>query len=84
MAIEFEGDKNNRRHLFYRCTAGRPDVASNTKEDNIEPNERQLSISAMPRLENHFVKASIDDAASIDAYSSWYGNAPYEPVVSEE
>lgn len=81
MAFEFEGDANKKRHVFYRCTAGRPDVASSTKEDNIEPNTQEISITAMPRLDNSYVKASVADPSS-SAYSSWYGTTPYEPVTT--
>lgn len=81
MAFEFEGDANKKRHVFYRCTAGRPDVASSTKEDNIEPNTQEISITAMPRLDNSYVKASVSDPSS-SAYSSWYGTKPYEPVTT--
>ena len=45
MAFEFEGDVNKKRSVFYRCTAGRPDVASSTKEENIEPNTQEISIT---------------------------------------
>lgn len=82
MAFEFEGDKNKKRIIFYRCTAGRPDVGSSTKEDNIEPNTQEISITAVPRLDNHYVKASIADATS-SAYNSWYGATPYEPTLGE-
>ena len=81
MAFEFEGDVNKKRHIFYRCTAGRPDVASSTKEENIEPNTQQVSINAMPRLDNHYVKATVEDTSS-SAYASWYGTTPYEPTIT--
>lgn len=81
MAFEFEGDVNKKRHIFYRCTAGRPEVSSKTKEENIEPNTQELSINCIPRLDNHFVKATIEDASS-SAYSGWYGTAPYEPTLT--
>ena len=81
MAFEFEGDVNKKRHIFYRCTAGRPDVASQTKEENIEPNTNQLSINAMPRLDNHYVKATVADAESA-AYENWYGESPYVPTLT--
>lgn len=81
MAFEFEGDINKKRHIFYRCTAGRPEVSSKTKEENIEPNTQEISINAIPRLDNHFVKATVEDASS-SAYDSWYGTAPYEPTLT--
>lgn len=78
MAFEFEGDASKRRHLFYRCSAGRPQIASQTKEDSIEANTYQISIEAMPRLDNSYVKVSIEDEAV-----EWYGTAPYEADAEE-
>lgn len=75
IAFEFEGDVSKRRHVLYRCSAGRPQIASQTKEDSIEANTYQLSIEAMPRLDNSHVKAS-----TADTTLEWYGTAPYEPV----
>jgi phi13 family phage major tail protein len=81
MAFEFEGDVNKKRHVFYRCTAGRPEVSSKTKEENIEPNTQEVAINAIPRLDNHFVKATVEDSTSA-AYEEWYGTAPYEPTLT--
>ena len=83
MAFEFEGDVNKKRSIFYRCTAGRPDVSSSTKEENIEPNTQEIAITAIPRLDNHFVKASVQDSTS-SAYENWYGTAPYEPSLTAQ
>lgn len=76
MAFEFEGDVSKRRHLFYRCKASRPGVSSQTKEDKIEANTPEISISALPRLDTGDVKASAEEADA--AYSVWYGEKPYE------
>lgn len=46
----------------------------------VTPYTQEISIKAVPRLDNHFVKASISDAKST-AYSSWYGTTPYEPTL---
>ena len=81
MAFEFEGDVNKKRHVFYRCTAGRPEVSSKTKEESIEPNTQEVAINAIPRLDNHFVKATVEDSTSA-AYEEWYGTAPYEPTLT--
>lgn len=70
MAFEFNGDAAKRRHLFYRCKATRPDIASKTKEENIEPNTNTLSVTMMPRLDNKMVKARCEEG---DAdYAAWY------------
>lgn len=77
IAFEFKGDASKRRHQFFRCKATRPSVSSSTKEDSISPNTNELSFVAMPRLDNSNVKVYAEE--SDDAYSSWYGTAPYEP-----
>lgn len=80
MAFEFKGDKAKRRHVFYRCVATRPSVASSTKEDSISPNTTELPITALPRLDNGYVKAKAEEGDA--AYSDWYGTAPYEYVAA--
>ena len=80
IAFEFKGDASKRRHLFYRCKATRPSVASKTKEDSVAPNTQELSFKAMPRLDNSNVKARCEETDA--AYASWYGVAPYTPSAS--
>lgn len=70
MAFEFQGDQKKRRHLFYRCKATRPSVASQTKEDKITPNTNQLELTAMPRLDNQIVKARCEEGDK--DYDGWY------------
>ena len=82
MAFEFKGDQKKRRHLFYRCKTTRPSVASNTKEDSVTPNTLDLSLTAMPRLDNNNVKARCEESDT--AYADWYGSTPYEPSVTYE
>ena len=77
IAFEFEGDASKRRHVLYRCKATRPSLASNTKEDSVEPNTSELEFVAMPRLSDSVVKARAEESDS--CYADWYGTAPYEP-----
>lgn len=77
IAFEFKGDDKKRRHLFYRCKATRPSVASSTKEDSVSPNTQELSFTAMPRLDNSNVKVRCEEGDA--AYTNWYGSTPYEP-----
>lgn len=70
MAFEFKGDAKKRRHIFYRCKATRPSISSDTKEDTITPNTEELSISALPRLDNNQTKARCEEGDS--AYSAFY------------
>lgn len=76
IAFEFKGDVSKRRHVFYRCKATRPSVASTTKESSVSPNTQELSISALPRLDNNTVKARCEETDA--AYTEWYDDAaPY-------
>lgn len=76
IAFEFKGDQAKRRHVFYRCVATRPSVGSTTKEDAVAPNTQELAFTAIPRLDNNFVKARAEEDDT--AYATWYGAAPYE------
>ena len=81
LMFQFEGDENATRHVMYRCTATRPDVASSTVEDSIEPNEQSLTITAMPRINDKVVKAKCPyDADPDSSYAKWY-DAVQEPTV---
>lgn len=78
IAFEFKGDASKRRHVFYRCKATRPSIASSTKEDSISPNKLSLEFAAMPRLDNSIVKAYCEEGDS--CFADWYGDTPYTPT----
>lgn len=78
MVFEFNGDVEETRHVLYRCSASRPDLGSKTTEDKKEPNKETLAFRAVPRLDNHCVKASCSKSDT-EAYASWLAKI-YEPT----
>lgn len=81
IAFQFEGDVSGVRHVIYRCSATRSDVESKTSEGKVEPNTESLKFKASPRLDNGYVKAHCEKDS--DAYTTWFGTAPYEPTMPE-
>ena len=71
LLFEFDGDVNAIRHVLYNCSASRPSIASETKEDTIEPGTETLSVTADPRSDG-LVKARTGDTTDQTAYADWY------------
>lgn len=78
LLFQFEGDVNATRHILWRCSTTRPDVEGDTKEDKVTPKTKKLTITAMPRTDNHNVKASL--TADKTGYSTFFSSV-YEPVA---
>lgn len=79
LLFEFDGDQRAIRHVMYNCTASRPSVESETKEDTIEPGTETLSLTADPR-EDGLVKARTGDDVTDAVYKDWY-KAVYVPAA---
>ncbi len=77
LLFEFDGDVHAIRHVLYNCTASRPSIESETKEDTIEPGTETLSLTADPR-EDGLVKSRTGDDTSNATYNNWY-RAVYIP-----
>lgn len=82
LLFEFDGDINAIRHVLYNCSASRPSIESETKEDTIEPGTETLSLTADPR-EDGLVKSRTGDTTSADTYANWYKNV-YVPQANSE
>lgn len=81
LLFEFDGDVRAIRHILYNCSASRPSIESETKEDTIEPGTETLSITADPRADG-LVKARTGDTTDAAAYAAWYNNV-YIPAEQE-
>ena len=80
LLFEFDGDIKAIRHVLYNCTASRPSIESETKEETIEPGTETLSLTADPR-EDGLVKSRTGDDTSDSVYRNWY-QAVYVPQES--
>lgn len=82
LLFEFDGDVKAIRHVLYNCSASRPSIASETKEDTIEPGTETLSLTADPR-EDGLVKSRSGDTTSDEIYANWYKSV-YVPQNTTE
>ena len=81
LLFEFDGDANAIRHVLYNCSASRPSIESETKEDTIEPGTEKLSLTADPR-EDGLVKSRTGDTTTEATYKDWYKTV-YVPVAKD-
>lgn len=83
LMFQFEGDEHATRHVFYNCTATRPDTESSTKEANITPGTERITITATSiynsALSKDIVKAKTQEGTQTDAYNTWFTSV-YIPV----
>ena len=79
LLFEFDGDVNAIRHVLYNCSAARPSIESQTKEDTIEPGTEKLSITADPRGDG-LVKARTGNTTDATTYAGWYSAVYVTPA----
>lgn len=79
--FEFDGDQKAIRRVLYNCTATRPSIESDTKEENIEPGTETITISNSP-LPNGRVKAQTTVDTDNTTYSGWYKTVYYPENIT--
>lgn len=77
LLFQFEGDQSATRHCLYRCTAARPAVSGQTREESIEPQTESFTITAMPRINDEVIKSRCP--ADAQDYATWF-SAVVEPT----
>ena len=77
LLFEFTGDRHAIRHVLYCCSATRPSVEGDTKEENKQVKTETLNLSATP-LPNGYVKAKTSQTTSKAVYDAWYQSV-YKP-----
>lgn len=83
LLFEFDGDVRCIRHVLYNCSASRPSIESETKEDTIEPGTETLSLTADPRSDG-LVKSRTGDNTEDAVYQAWYSAVYIPEGVSPE
>ena len=68
--FEFQGDAKKRRFVFYRVNLARPEVASETIADSIEPVTQSVDLKATPRPDDGLIKAYCNEGDT--SYASFY------------
>lgn len=70
--FEIADDANvtGKRTALFRCKASRPGISGTTKRETITPDHETINISAMPRINDNYVKASAESTSS--KYANWF------------
>ena len=79
--FEFDGDQKAIRRVLYNCTATRPSIESDTKEENVEPGTETITISNSP-LPNGRVKAQTTVDTDKTTYDGWYKTVYYPENIT--
>ena len=76
--FRINGDPYDRKFVLYRCTAGRPAIAAQTIEENIDIPNQTMSLAAMPRENDHYIVRSCYKGSP--NYDNWF-SAVVEPTA---
>lgn len=80
LMFEIDGDQQPRRYCFYRCTAARPDITSQTKADSTDVQTRSCELTVMPVIDptanspingKVFYRTTADTPSA--SYTAFYG-----------
>ena len=88
LLFEFAGDAKAIRHVLYNCTATRPDIEAETKEDKISVKTESLTIDASTiyckDIDANVVKADTSSETDEATYNGWYDavHAPAKTTTS--
>lgn len=71
LGFQVEGDQQGSRFWFYNCTATRPEIASDTKEDSIEAQTEKVTIKTAPDS-NGYTRVRTTDTTPDATYTAWF------------
>ena len=79
LVFEFDGDQRATKHCLYKCSAYRPDIASQTTGENgsTDPQTETLTITAIPRVdEDKYIHLQTQETTSTAVIEAWYSSVP--------
>lgn len=75
LMFEFNNDEKAARHVFYKASISRADVAGSTTGEGgtITPQTETVNVTAVPRADNdRYIHAVTGSAATASVYDNWY------------
>lgn len=79
LCFEFDGDQQATKHCLYKCSASRPDIASQTTGENgsTEPQTETVTITAVPRADaDKYIHLQTQDTTTSAVIEAWYTAVP--------
>lgn len=79
LVFEFDGDAQATKHCLYKCSASRPNIASQTTGEGgqIDPQTESVTITAVPRADaDHYIHIQTQDSTSTAVITAWYTAVP--------
>lgn len=79
LVFEFDGDAQATKHCLYKCSASRPNIASQTTGEGgqIDPQTESVTITAVPRADaDHYIHIQTQDSTTTAAIAAWYTAVP--------
>lgn len=79
LTFEFDGDQRETKHCLYKCSASRPNLASQTTGEGgtIDPQTETLSLTAVPRVdEDKYIHLQTQETTTTAVIEAWYTSIP--------
>ena len=79
LTFEFDGDQRETKHCLYKCSASRPDIASQTTGEggSTDPQTETLTLTAVPRAdEDKYIHLQTQETTSTAVIEAWYSAVP--------
>ena len=79
LVFEFDGDQRATKHCLYKCSASRPDIASQTTGEGgtTDPQTETLTLTAVPRVdEDKYIHLQTQESTTTAVIEAWYSAVP--------